>query len=765
MKFVWNIRWFGALFCLALSLSTLEGADRRANGAAIYRKLCASCHGRNGEGVDGKDKYKDPLEGDWSIEKLARYIEKNMPEDHPGKCVGLDAEAVARYINDAFYSREARARNHPARVELVRLTNRQYLNTIADLLEHFTGGNAAKSEYGQQGLLGDYYNSHNFNGDKKLYDRVDAQINFNFGEGGPEKNDTNEFGIKWRGSVIADETGTYEFILKTENGARLWINDEEDPIIDAWVASGQLNEHKATMRLIGGRDYPLRIECFKFKEKNSSIALRWKAPHRPEQVIPARNLSTGRAKPTFVVATPFPPDDSSVGYERGVAISKAWDEATTYAAIEVANHVVKHLDALSGSKVTDTNRAARVEAFCHEFVTTAFRRPLDSEQTNSCVSTFFKTAPKLEDSVKRVIILALKSPRFLYLGLDDSTPDDFEVASRLSFGLWDSMPDKALFRAAAKRELRRTDQITAQTRRMLSDPRAHAKMNYFLQQWLQVNRVEDLGKDPATFPEFTPEIITDLRSSLDLFLDDVVWSEPSDYRQLLLANYLYLNDRLAKFYGVCTNLSPNFTKVSLDPKERCGVLTHPYLLAAFSYQKASSPIHRGVFLTRNIVGRALKPPPMAVVFRDADFAPNLTMREKVTELTRPQACQSCHSVINPLGFSLEQYDAVGKFRVTDNGREINALSDYIADNGKTVHLSGPRDLAEFAVSSGQAQNAFIEQLFHQLVKQPVLAYGPDVMGRLRQSFVASGFNMQNLMVDIAAISALHRVEKPIPTRK
>ena len=294
---------------------------------------------------------------------------------------------------------------------------------------------------------------------------------------------------------------------------------------------------------------------------------------------------------------------------------------------------------------------------------------------------------------------------------------------------------------------------------MLADPRAHSKVQYFLHHWLQMDRAEDFAKDSTLYPGFTPEIVSDLRASLNLFLDDVVWSESSDYRRLLLEDDLFVNNRLAKFYGIETNAG-DFVKVSLDPKQRSGVITHPYLLAAFSYQKTSSPIHRGVFLTRNIVGRALKPPPMAQVFKDADFAPNLTMREKVAELTRPQACQSCHSVINPLGFSLEQYDAVGRFRTKEGGRTIDASSDYTTDDGAIVKLKGARDVAEFAVTSEHAQNAFIEQLFHQVVKQPMLAYGPDVQKRLRQSFLATGYNVQKLLADIATLSALHVFEKP-----
>ncbi len=736
-------------------------AESTPNGAIIFRQLCVKCHGRHGEGVKGK--YDDVLHGDWSIEKLTRYIAKNMPDDAPGKCVGPDAEAVAHHIYDTFYSREARARNHPPRIELLRLTNRQYINTVADLLRHFTGEDTPPN--GQPGLKATYYNSQGFDGAKKVQDRIDRQIDFDFGDHRPEpiaksipeRRATNDYSMQWRGSLRADESGDYEFVLRSPNGVRLWVNDTEDPVIDAWVASGKPAEYKGTLHLIGGRSYPIRLDFFKFKEKLGAVSLLWQPPRSSLQPIPARNLSTGRATPTLVINTRFPPDDSSVGYERGVSVSKAWDEAATQSAIEVANYVVKNLDHLSHSKPSDTNRTAKVEKFCDEFVATAFRRPLTDEQKRIFVTSQFKRAAKVDDAVKRVMLLTLKSPRFLFLGLHEPKPDDFEVAARLSFELWDSIPDQQLWKSASKGELHTPEQVSAQARRMLGDPRSRAKMQAFLHHWLQMNRVDDLSKDATLYPGFTPEIIADLRTSLDLFLDDVVWSDSSDYRKLLLADYLFVNDRLAKFYGISTNLTDDFTRLPVDPKQRSGVLTHPYLLSAFSYQKSTSPIHRGVFLTRNIVGRTLRPPPMAQVFKDADFAPNLTMREKVAELTRPQACQTCHSVINPLGFSLENFDAVGRFRTSEKGRLIDSASDYTTDDGATVRFTGARDLAEFAAGSEHAQKAFIEQLFHQLVKQPVLAYGPDTMDRLRESFVRSQFNIQKLMIEIALLSARHGI--------
>lgn len=754
--------WFAAP--AATHAASFSFFSRKADGPAIYKQQCAKCHGPAGQGVKGK--YNDPLVGDWSLEKLTRYIAKTMPEDKPGSCTGPHAEAVARYIHDTFYSREARAKSQPARIELVRLTNRQHLLAAADL---FRANDEPKLSPGK-GLTVAGYKSRTTRREDKVLDRVDATVEFDFGKDRPQwaGTGTNGFALNWSGSVVADESGDYEFVVKTANGIRLWVNDDDKPLIDGSVSSFKGLEHTATLKLIGGRAYPLRLEFFKTsRDPIANVTLSWRPPHGARQVIPARNLAPERVPPTFVLNTPFPADDSSVGYERGVAISKEWDEAVTHAAIEVATFVQKNLDRLSRSKPGDKDRTEKVEAFCAEFAARALRRPLTPEQKSLFVTRPLRSTTKLEDGVKRVVLLTLKSPRFLYLGLEaaGTSPDDFTVAERLAFGLWDSLPDAALLKAAADGQLRTREQVSGQARRMLADTRTRGKVQYFLHRWLQMNHIEDLTKDPSAFPGFTPEIIADLRTSLNLFLDDVVWNAASDYRRLVLEDDFFVNGRLAKFYGVPANAAEEFVRVQLDPKQRSGVITHPYLLAAFSYNKSSSPIHRGVFLTRNIVGRALRPPPMAIAFKDGDFKPGMTMREKITELTRPQACQSCHSVINPLGFALENFDAVGRFRDRDGNRPVDAAADYTTDDGGIVRLRGARDIAEFAVKSEHAHNAFIEQLFAQVVKQPMLAYGSDALNQLRASFVQSSYNIQKLLVDIVTVSALHGVETPASTAK
>jgi hypothetical protein len=149
----------------------------------------------------------------------------------------------------------------------------------------------------------------------------------------------------------------------------------------------------------------------------------------------------------------------------------------------------------------------------------------------------------------------------------------------------------------------------------------------------------------------------------------------------------------------------------------------------------------------------LKNPPNAVAFEDAKFDAHLTMREKITELTKNKTCMSCHGTINPLGFSLENYDAIGRWRTKDNDKPINATADFATDDGETIRLTGARDLVKFAADSPAGHRAFIHHLFHHTAKQAVGVYGPDTLEALRQSFVSSGFNVRKLLVDIATIAA------------
>jgi hypothetical protein len=757
-----------ALLCTSPVFGPCAFADGPASGEKIYRQRCASCHGASGEGTD--ENYPHPLIGNRSLAQLIPLIARTMPKESKEKCTPGEAQKVGEYIYGAFYSKDAQTRNKPPRIELARLTQRQYRNAVADLIASFR--NPAKTDE-RHGLRGEYFKSGRFGDHSRVLDRVDSQVKFDFGTDGPAPNkfEPNRFSIRWTGSVLAPETGEYEFILGSEHAVRLWVNDGRRALIDAWVKSGNDTEYRASITLLGGRIYPVRLEFSKSKQgvddskknpkptaRKASIALDWKLPRQTEDAIPQRNLLPTVTPETFVLATPFPPDDRSVGYERGNSISKAWDQATTESAIEVADYIAAHLKELAGVGDNAAERPNRLREFCRQFAERAFRRPLDGPSQKRYIARQFEAAPDLESAVKRVVLIVLKSPRFLYREFEGGA-DPFNVASRLSFGLWDSIPDEELLKAAAAGKLSSAEEVALQAGRMVTDRRTRSKARDFLFQWLKVDPAPDLAKPREQFPGFDKSMASDLRTSFDLFLDDVVWGGGSDYRQLFLADHLYLNGRLAQFYGASLPAEAPFQRISLPLRPSAGILSHPYLMATFAYSSASSPIHRGVFLARNVFGVSLRPPPEAFAPLPAEAHPELSTRERVALQTRPQQCQSCHSVINPLGFTLENFDAVGRFRASEAGRPINSAGAFETRTGEIVKFAGVRDLAQFVASSQEAQDTFITQLFHYLVKQPIRAFGATELADLRRFFVEHDYNIRALIVEIMVESALSEGEK------
>jgi cytochrome c553 len=756
-----------ALLLLLCARGACAGAEVPA-GEQIYKKQCARCHGPAGE---GSKHTKRRLEGDQSVAQLADVIRRTMPESAPMTLTEEEARAVAAYAHGRFYSRVARERNRPARIALTRLTVRQYRQALADLVGSFRW---KRQEDDQRGLKAEYFKGRQFRNPDRVVARIDPQVAFDFGTDAPipEKMPGREFSLRWRGSLLARQTGEHELVVRTEHAARLWVNDERRPLIDAWVKSGKDTEYRASLFLVAGRAYPLRLEYTKGKTgvddsktnkrkpppTKSSITLLWKAPGRPLEPVPGRCLSPNAAPEVYACPTPFPPDDRSYGWERGNAVSKEWDQAATDAALSAAAYTAARLGELAGVRDDAPDRKAKVRAFCHTFAARAFRRPL-SEAQKRAVDRQLAAGKDLETGVKRVVLLVLKSPAFLYREVRGGS-DGFDTAARLAFGLWDSLPDQALLAAAAAGKLATRDQVAAQAGRMLRDPRARAKLRQFLLVWLKADGAKDLSRDAKKFPGFDAGLVADLQTSLELFLDDVLTSEASDFRQLLLCDEVYLNGRLAKFYGADAPPGNRFARVKLDGGKRAGVLSHPYLMARFAHGDASSPIHRGVFLARGVLGVSLRPPPEAVAPLAPDLHPTLTTRQRVAVQTRPATCMTCHGIINPLGFTLENFDAVGRYRDRDNHKPVDPSGSYRTRDGKTVRAAGARELARFLASSGEVHAAFVEQLFHHLAQQPVRAYGPAALEDLTRSFAEGGFHVRNLAARVMTTAAMKGRDPP-----
>ncbi|MEQ8846726.1 DUF1592 domain-containing protein [Botrimarina sp.] len=765
------------LLSIALAPAGVGAAAEGApSGAELFAAQCADCHGEKGQGTDY---YSSPLVGDLPVRELARVISDTMPEGDPAACVGPEAEAIARYAHQAFYSPIAQARNAPPRRELSRLTVRQYRQTLADLVAEFRGHGRWTDERGVKAHFRTKVNTGSVAEPRDLrLPRIDFRLTqldeLPDAFRDPNAEGKEEFGntridvhVDINGSLLAPVTGDYEFIARTRNGVRVSVNDRE--LIDGSVRSDDEPELRGAATLVGGRVYRLRVSATRIREADLELALAWKPPGCVEELIPARYLSPRWSPAVHVTATPFPDDDRSVGYVRGAAISAGWDESATNAALEATDAILADLPQLAGVERGEELTADGARDFCRRLAERAFRRPLTDQEQQRLVDRHFaddsdQDPRPFTEAAELALLSTLKNPMFLYpeVALLGATPSE-RNAARLALYLWDGLPDQALREAAARGELADAAQLRRHAERMRDDLRARSKLDDFFRAWLKLDHVDNLSRDPEAFPDFNERVAADMLASLERLIEEVVWRGDGDLRTLFLTEDLYVNRRLAAFLGVEADFDVDdpaahgddfFVKAPRDTHLRAGVVTHPLLVTAFSYYSEPSPIHRGVFLARNVLGRRLKPPPEAVAPLAPELAPDLSVRERVTLQTSPGQCQACHVLINDLGFTLEHFDAVGRYRPTDLDKPVDSSGGYIATDGSEVRLDDARELAYFLAGSDDVHRSFVKQLFRHLTKQPIEAYGPETEARLLEGFRNSGFQIPWLLAEAATVAAL-----------
>jgi hypothetical protein len=273
---------------------------------------------------------------------------------------------------------------------------------------------------------------------------------------------------------------------------------------------------------------------------------------------------------------------------------------------------------------------------------------------------------------------------------------DLEVASRLSFFLWSSVPDDHLLDLAEGKQLARPAALEREVRRMLADPRAtRALVDGFAAQWLNLRRVNEVVVDPDRYPTYDESLLQAFERETELFMASNL-REDRSVVELLNANYTFVNERLARHYGIPGIYGSRFRRVALpNPEQRGGLLAHGSVLATTSYPDRTSPVLRGKFLLNNILGLPSPPPPPGVDTNLAEVKPNVTpptIRERLAQHRTNPSCASCHSVIDPLGFALEHYDAIGAWRTSDeSGRPVDAAASTLS-GAQIDGLAGLRGL-------------------------------------------------------------------------
>ncbi len=302
----------------------------------------------------------------------------------------------------------------------------------------------------------------------------------------------------------------------------------------------------------------------------------------------------------------------------------------------------------------------------------AYRRPVTSDEIDGLMH-FVEKSDSIDQGMTIALEAILVSPRFLFRIEPAGTLDDFEFASRLSYFLWSSLPDEELFQLAAQHRLRDPQVLHAQIHRMLLDPKSRALAENFGGQWLETRNLQSLQPDPDKFPEFTKELRRDMQQETQLFFRSII-RDDRPISDFLSANYTFLNQRLAAFYGIPNVEGPQFRRVDLPPdSHRGGILTEASVLTVSSYPARTSPVIRGKWILENLLDAAPPPPPPNVPKLDETaLGTTATVRQRLEQHRANPACKVCHAQMDPLGFSLENYDAIGCWRTHDGILPIDA---------------------------------------------------------------------------------------------
>jgi hypothetical protein len=373
-----------------------------------------------------------------------------------------------------------------------------------------------------------------------------------------------------------------------------------------------------------------------------------------------------------------------------------------------------------------TPESAAGERGCAERIATslatrAFRRPADAEDIKRLMPYYEngRAAGTFDTGVEQLVTAALASPDFLYRAIAPSPDDrgeafaldDFELASRLSFFLWSQGPDEELLNLAAENELGRSDVIEAQVQRMLADPRAQSLVTGFALRWLNVDDIDAVDPDDRLFPDFNDAVRDDFATEIQLFVASVLL-ENRDVHELLTADWTFVNDRLARHYGMGGVHGPQFRRVTVDDDARRGLLGKGAVLLRTSYGDRTSPVLRGAWVLDKLMGTPPTPPPPGVETNldTPEGEKPKTVRERLERHRRDANCKACHGVIDPYGLALENFSVIGQWRDIDAQAEepIDATTEL--SSGQVV--TGPVELRQVVL---RRPDQFVQALTAKLM--------------------------------------------------
>jgi hypothetical protein len=404
----------------------------------------------------------------------------------------------------------------------------------------------------------------------------------------------------------------------------------------------------------------------------------------------------------------------------------------------------------------------------------AYRRPVTEQEVDD-LARFVETARQQGDSFEQGMRVALEamlvSPRFLFRIERDPNPSNpaaahnlsgYELATRLSYFLWSSLPDAELFGLAANDDVHKPEVLDAQMHRMLADPKAKALIENFGGQWLETRNLDSIRPDPARFPMFDDELRRDMKQETALFFESVI-REDRSILDFIDADYTFLNERLAKFYGISGIEGKDFRRVDLPPgSQRGGVLTQASVLTVSSYPTRTSPVLRGKWILENILNSPPPPPPPDVPNLDEKaIGSSGTLRQQLEQHRTNPGCRACHARMDPLGFGLENYDAIGQWRTHDGNFPIDATGTL----PKGQSFDGPSGLKVVLLRDKDAfAECLAEKLLTYALGRGLEPYDQAAVKSIVSRTVAENYKFSSLVRAIVASPAFQMRRGETPAR-
>jgi hypothetical protein len=461
--------------------------------------------------------------------------------------------------------------------------------------------------------------------------------------------------------------------------------------------------------------------------------------------------------PAATAAAQLPVDDlrdDGFADPRTLIVTSDW-AADAMSAAEAAARAV------ATSPLVPCDRATGDETCARQFITAfggrAYRRPLAAREVDGLMKVYRVGAGAggFAHGVEVAARAMLQSPWFLYqieLGQKNGSVGSavkltpHEVASRLSYLLWKSMPDEQLLSAAAAGHLDSAADVLTQARRMLGDPRTLQTLTDFHGKWLGLDGLAMAAKDPAVYPQFGDALAASMQTEFGLFVSEVMGNGDGRLESLLEAPFTFVDAALAPLYQVPAPAT-GFHRTDLDPTRRAGLLTNVGLLTAHTFADTSEPVHRGKFVRERLFCMTPPDPPPDLMVMPPTPKPGVSIRERLSEHSAVPSCQACHQLMDPIGFGFEAYDGIGRFRTVDpSGKPVDdhgVLSMTDVDGP----FQGAVDLARRLAGSAQVRGCVVGTMLRY-------AQGPDVAGdlcvqhKMLDAFEAGKHDVRGLLVAV-----------------